>query len=508
MEKKMKQLILFFLMIPVLTSAQGNWTQQTSNTIQLLRSVSFVDAQTGWAAGDAGAIRKTTDGGQSWMVISSGISTVLEGIHFIDPNTGWAAGNSGTIIKTTNGGTSWTPQSSGVTNHLRAVFFADELTGWAVGSAETILGTSNGGSTWIMQNSGSVNNLRSVHFVDKEKGWAVGDSGKVFHTSDGGATWAEQPSGTNRILTTIYFVDHETGWITGTSGTILKTTDGGQTWEPQSSGTTAGMYALAFTDKNTGWAAGSDGVIVHTTNGGETWQQQNSGSNMWIWSLSFPDPNTGWAVGWAGTILHYNQQPPLDAPLLSFPENQAGEVPVNTTFAWQQVAGAESYRLQISTTYAFTTKVLDQTGIADTILMVQNLPENSNLYWRVSAANSDGSSQWSEVWSFTTLLVGIDDPKFIFEPLRLINVFPNPLTDYTKFSFEPGQPGRVKLEILNLTGQQIFIVPESLMDGGPHELMWQPENIRPGIYLYRLSISPVNEPEQVNITTGKLLLVR
>jgi len=504
----MKQLILFFLMMPVLTSAQGNWTQQTSNTIQLLRSVTFVDKQTGWAAGDNGAIRKTENGGQTWTVQSAGVNTVFEAIQFIDLDNGWIAGNSGTILKSSNGGLTWVPQPGGVTNHLRAIYFVDHQRGWAVGSSETILATQNGGNSWAVQNAGSINNLRSVFFVDTLKGWAVGDSGKVFHTSDGGATWAEQPSGTNRILTSIYFIDHETGWITGTSGTILKTTDGGQTWELQSSGTTAGMYALAFTDKNTGWAAGSDGVITHTTNGGETWQQQNSGSNMWIWSLSFPDPNTGWAVGWAGTILHYSQSPPLDAPLLSFPENQSGEVAVNTTFVWQQVAGAESYRLQISTTYAFTTKVLDQTGIADTILMVQNLPENSNLYWRVSAANSDGSSQWSEVWSFTTLLVGIDDPEFISEPFRLMNVFPNPLSDYTKFSFEPGPPACVKLEILNLTGQQIFIVPEQVMDAGSHELMWQPENLGQGIYLYRLSISPVDEPEQVNVKTGKLLLVR
>jgi photosystem II stability/assembly factor-like uncharacterized protein len=508
MEMKMKQLLLFFLMMPVLASAQGSWTQQTSNTIQLLRSVSFVDKHTGWTAGDNGAIRKTENGGQTWTVQSAGVNTVFESIQFIDLDNGWIAGNSGTILKSSNGGVTWVPQPGGVSNHLRAIYFVDHQRGWAVGSSETILATQNGGTSWTVQNAGSINNLRSVFFVDALKGWAVGDSGKVFHTSDGGASWTEQSSGTNRILTTVRFVDHETGWITGTSGTILKTTNGGQTWEPQNSGTTAGMYALAFTDKNTGWAAGSDGVIIHTTNGGETWQSQFSGTGNWIWSLSFPDPNNGWASGWVGTMLNYSQQAPLDAPLLSLPENQAGDVPLNAEFTWQQVSGAETYRLQVSTTYAIVTTIIDQAGISDTTFVVQNLPADTHLYWRVSAQSSSGSSEWSDVWSFSTLLVGVDELALTPEKLKLFPVFPNPFGESAIIRFELGQPGRVKMEIFNTSGKKTDVVLDSFFDAGTHETTWKPLNAPAGIYYYRIVVSTPGDPGIIYTGTGKMVLTR
>lgn len=504
----MKKLLLFISFLPLWVYSQGGWTPQTSTTFELLRSVSFVDTQTGWTAGDNGAIRKTENGGQTWTVQSAGLNVVFEAVQFIDRDNGWLAGNSGTILKSENGGQTWIQQPSGVSNHIRSIFFVDQQRGWAVGSSETILATQNGGNSWTLQNAGNINNLRSVFFVGALNGWAVGDSGKIFHTSDGGTTWSEQDSGTSRILTTIYFVDPDIGWVTGTSGTLLKTTDGGQTWEQQASNTNAGLYALSFPDENIGWAAGSDGVIVHTTNGGETWQPQNSGTGNWIWSLSFSDPNNGWASGWVGTILNYSQQPPLDAPLLSYPENHSGEVPLNTSFVWQQSATAESYRLQISTTYAFTTKILDQASITDTTYTVENLPENTSLYWRVIAANNDGSSQWSEVWNFTSLLVGIDNLSFNSEAFKLMNVFPNPFSYNTKFTFDLGQAGRVDLEILNLTGQQVFVLPGEELEAGTHELNWQPENQKSGTYIYRLSVSPVLEPEKIDVRMGKLLFVK
>lgn len=504
----MRRLILFISFIPLWAFSQGSWTQQTSTTYELLRSVSFVDNQTGWVAGDNGAIRKTENGGQSWTVQSAGVNVVFEAVQFIDPDMGWLAGNSGTILKSQDGGQTWIPQSGGVTNHLRSIFFIDQQTGWAVGSSETIIATRNGGSSWMLQNAGSINNLRSVFFVDALNGWAVGDSGKIFHTSDGGNTWTEQNSGTTRILTTIYFVNAHTGWVTGTSGTLLKTIDGGQTWTQQASSTNAGLYALYFPDENIGWAAGSDGVIVHSTNGGETWQTQSSGTGNWIWSLSFADPNNGWASGWAGTLLNYSRQPPLEAPLLSYPENHAGEVPLKTTFAWQQAAGAESYRLQISTTYAFTTKFLDQYGITDTTYTVENLPNNTKLYWRVIAANDDGSSQWSEVWNFTSLLVSIDDLGFHPEGFRLRHVFPNPFRDHANFRVDLFRPGTIGLEILDFNGRQVFVLPTQIMETGSHQLSWQPEKTGAGTYFYRMSFSPLHEPEKSSVRIGKLLFLK
>ena len=63
-------------------------------------------------------------------------------VKFVDANTGWVAGDSGTILKTTNGGTSWTAETSGVAVTLRGMSFLDANTGYSyAGYVTTNTGT-------------------------------------------------------------------------------------------------------------------------------------------------------------------------------------------------------------------------------------------------------------------------------------------------------------------------------------------------------------------------------
>lgn len=50
-----------------------------------------------------------------WFPQSSGTTVDLKSVYFIDSNTGWVAGYNGLILNTTDGGTSWTHQNSGIT---------------------------------------------------------------------------------------------------------------------------------------------------------------------------------------------------------------------------------------------------------------------------------------------------------------------------------------------------------------------------------------------------------
>jgi len=51
----------------------------------------------------------------------------MKSVFFVDLNTGWAVGNSNTIVKTTNGGNSWFSLSSGLafTTNFNSVHFYD-----------------------------------------------------------------------------------------------------------------------------------------------------------------------------------------------------------------------------------------------------------------------------------------------------------------------------------------------------------------------------------------------
>jgi len=90
-------------------------------------------------------------------------------------------------------------------------------------------------------------------------------------------------------------------------------------------------------------------------------------------------------------------------PILSSPANGDTGVSTNPTLSWNASSGATSYTLQVSTNSSFTSFVVNQSGIATTSYPVSGLSNSSTYYWRVNATNSYGTSEWSSIWSFTTL---------------------------------------------------------------------------------------------------------
>jgi hypothetical protein len=126
--------------------------------------------------GQNGAIRRTTDGAVTWTSAPSGVTAHLRAVAFIDALTGWAAGDAGTILKTINGGSSWTAQTSGVSVALLALAARNANEAWAVGESGTILETSDGGTTWqfVDVGQGTVP-LRGIAAGASPHGWIVGD---------------------------------------------------------------------------------------------------------------------------------------------------------------------------------------------------------------------------------------------------------------------------------------------------------------------------------------------
>ena len=82
---------------------------------------------------------------QGWKTQWAGIFNTLRSVYFINSDTGYIVGEGGSYLKTTNGGTNWTAQISGTTVNLRSVYFVNANTGYFVGENGTILKTSNGG---------------------------------------------------------------------------------------------------------------------------------------------------------------------------------------------------------------------------------------------------------------------------------------------------------------------------------------------------------------------------
>ena len=63
----MKRIFILAILIFVCIFANAQWVIQTSNTVNILNNVFFVDAKIGWAVGDGGIILKSINGGGKWV---------------------------------------------------------------------------------------------------------------------------------------------------------------------------------------------------------------------------------------------------------------------------------------------------------------------------------------------------------------------------------------------------------------------------------------------------------
>ena len=123
------------------TDAGSSWTLQYGSSGPLLASVSFADAQHGWASGYGNQVLRTIDGGATWVPQASGApsGTGLMGIHAVDADTAWVVGWGGFAARTIDGGASWQREVlPGATNaDFECVAFVNAEDGW-VGGAQGI----------------------------------------------------------------------------------------------------------------------------------------------------------------------------------------------------------------------------------------------------------------------------------------------------------------------------------------------------------------------------------
>ncbi|MCX6162122.1 MAG: YCF48-related protein [Ignavibacteriae bacterium] len=410
-----------------------SWLLLASGTSNVLKSVHFEDANTGFVVGDSATVLKTTNGGINWTPLNPGTTHSLSSVFFTDVNTGYVAGDMGVILKTTNGGTNWFALSSGTTNMLQSLFFTSAGTGYASGSGGIIIKTVNSGATWAPLSSGTSQWLNSIFFSNASSGYIVGDSGTVIKTINAGASWVSQTSTVNKWLSAVQFPASNTGYSVGYNGTIIKTVNGGANWISQASNTTKWLRALYFPDVNTGYAVGDSAVFLKTTNGGNIWIAQTASQKGFEWlqklqergtgltSIYFPAPNIGYSAGNDGVIF---KTVLLEIPVVPVPVSPAnlsvGNV-MPVTLNWNKSDRTETYSLQVSTDSLFNNIILNDSTVTDTSQTLNNLSILTRYYWHLKAINQGGESDFSAVWSFRT--IGLPNMvNLIYPPDNSVNL--------------------------------------------------------------------------------------
>ena len=311
--------IIFCLQSSALFS-QVNWFQQNSSTAANLWAIQFLDANNGYACGDAGTVVKTTDGGLVWTAVNINTTNPVRDIFFVNANEGWAAVGdennstaSGEIWHTTDGGLSWTQQTPSTTEARFGVSMASSAAGWVVGSRNgpiNIDATVNGGGAWTNQSDNNIFGwLYKIDALSTSTAFAIGGAffpavtGFIIKTVNGGSTWTQNNTGTIPFLSGLDMADANTGFAAGDAGTILATTNGGAAWTAQTSGTSDTLQDISFVSASTGWTCGYNGTIRRTTDGGTNWTGETSGIAEALNGIFALDTTTVWAAGGSGIII-------------------------------------------------------------------------------------------------------------------------------------------------------------------------------------------------------------
>lgn len=100
----------------------------------------------------------------------------------------------------------------------------------------------------------------------------------------------------------------------------------------------------------------------------------------------------------------FNQVP--DAPMLITPANNTVNISLTPFLDWNDISNATSYGVQVSTDQSFTNPIVNQTGLTSSQFQIlsNTLSSNTLYYWRVNSTNQYGTSVWSTVSNFTTML--------------------------------------------------------------------------------------------------------
>ncbi|MBN1300227.1 MAG: T9SS type A sorting domain-containing protein [Melioribacteraceae bacterium] len=112
--------------------------------------------------------------------------------------------------------------------------------------------------------------------------------------------------------------------------------------------------------------------------------------------------SSNWSEVWSfRTLLE-----PLSAPILASPTNDAVGISINPTLIWNSVNGATSYNIQLSVSSEFSDLIINESQVTTIEYEVTGslLSHSTKYFWRVSANGAPGTSAYSEIWNFTTIL--------------------------------------------------------------------------------------------------------
>ena len=485
----MKKLILIILLCPALLYSQ--WIQQTvPSDIDLLRTIDFINSNTGVVAGWSGTyilsgrVIYTTNSGINWY--NAQIPDSSQGfmkVQLVTSSIGYLAGAYTPIYKNTYSKIQKSNEKrikSSNPKQLHRYFeyynFAESLENYK----GMFLKTTNGGQSWFTLDylPANVYSLGGMCFLNQNTGFVTaslnyysGIEEAILKTTNGGLNWNTLTTVDSINIGNIFTPDGNAIVVVGrkvlggpsnVKGLLIKSGDAGQSWTIEYISNIYSFWDVYFTNSTTGFVAGGDvnnqAVIYKTTNAGLNWYSIYSLGPLCVYyGIDFNNSGTGFAVGYKVQYMS------IESMLISRTTNYGSN--------WSNLFIPD------------TSNFLLANCIAD-----QNT-------WFASGGDLLGNGL---VLKTTTGGVSIQPiSNEIPDKFSLHQNYPNPFNPSTKIRFDLHKTAHAKLIVFDALGRELATLVDEELKVGGYEVNFDGSNNPSGVYFYRLETNNFIETKRM-----------
>jgi hypothetical protein len=226
--------------------------------------------------------------------------------------------------------------------------------------------------------------------------------------------------------------------------------------------------------------------LYRSTDGGSSWQQKDGTVNIAAKTISLSgiDAFSRWTLARKQAVVTAP-----DAPALASPSNGAMGVSGTVAFRWHPAARASTYRLQISADTLFTSFVVHDSTLTDTVKQVNQLASGVTYYWRVNATNAGGTGAWSTMRNFTTIATSVDASDIAPTEFALLQNYPNPFNPSTIIRYELPRTAYVKISVYDMLGREVARLADAIQPAARYNIEWRPTGLCGGFYFCRIQAS-------------------
>jgi photosystem II stability/assembly factor-like uncharacterized protein len=231
------------------------------------------------AVGERGIVMLSDDDGKTFrMARDVPVDVTLTSVSFVDAQRGWAVGHWGVILCTLDGGATWAVQRQDpqVDRPLFAVHFFDARHGVATGLWSLVLTTRDGGASWqsvaLPPPDGAKKadlNLLGLFADERGRVFAAAERGMVLRSDDRGATWTYAATGYKGSFWTGLALPGGVLLAGGLRGSLYRSADDGRSWARVDTASRSSITAMAA-HADVVRAVGLDGLVLRSTDRGAT----------------------------------------------------------------------------------------------------------------------------------------------------------------------------------------------------------------------------------------------